>query len=113
MSETSEITRPLIEALNETGGMALRMNSGKVKVARGFVQLHEEGTADILFFHKLSATGIPFTSNICWIETKHPRGHTHKDRAEKQAEFRAKVEALGHRYIRVESVRQGLDEALQ
>jgi hypothetical protein len=111
MSETSEITRPLIDALNQTGGMALRMNSGKVKVARGFVQLHEEGTADILFFPRRIWTGTTTLAPV-WIETKDPKGKTAKKRVEKQAAFKAKVEALGHRYFMATSVQQGLDEAL-
>ena len=111
MGETRELTRPLIEKLNQSGGLALRMNSGKVKVKGGYVQLHEEGTADILFF--------PRNPNppLCrgwyqpvwpvWIETK--TGRTKPERVKKQAEFRAKVEALGHRYILARTMDEGLE----
>lgn len=111
MSESSEITGPLIEALNQTGGYALRMNAGRVPIGRRWVYLHEEGTADIQFFPRLNL--LNGVVKVVWIETKDPLGRTKKGRAEKQAEFRAKVEALGHRYILATSVQQGLDEALK
>ena len=107
MSEHNELTRPLIDALNQTGGMALRMNSGKVKVARGFVQLHEEGTWDILFFPRAlcwSGRGSLKPAQPIWIETKQPKGHTNKAQVDAQAAFKDKVEALGHRYIVVHSL---------
>ena len=107
MSESSEITRPLIDALNETGGWALRMNSGKVKVARGFVQLHEEGTGDILFFPRINP--LNNVVKVVWIETKKLKGRTHKARIEAQAAFKAKVEALGHRYIIAKTINEGLE----
>jgi hypothetical protein len=109
MTEHNDLTRPLIDALNQTGGYALRMNSGKVKVARGFVQLHEEGTADILFFPRcINKKFWPLEVPV-WIETKTPTGKTAKERIQKQAEFRAKVEALGHRYILAKTINEGLE----
>ena len=112
MSETSEITRPLIDALNQTGGMALRMNSGTIRLPGRTIKLHDKGTADIMFFPRRIWTGTTTLAPI-WIETKDPKGSTKKGRAEKQAAFRSKVEALGHRYIIATSVQQGLDEALK
>ena len=113
-SENVQLTRPLIDALNQTGGYAVRMNSGKVKVARGYVQLNEEGTADILFFPRgifnFRGMGRDFTQACqpVWIETKDGDARTKKSRAAKQAEFRVKVEALGHRYILAKTVDEGL-----
>jgi hypothetical protein len=104
MSENKDLTRPLIDALNGTGGLAMRMNSGKVRVKGGFMQLHEKGTADILFFPRTKGFGgceIPV-----WIETK--SGHSNKEQIENQAAFREKVEALGHRYIRATTIDEGL-----
>ena len=110
MSETSEITGPLIKALNQTGGMAMRMPVGKLRVGRHYVQMHDEGTADILFFPKQVYVHRPEAP--VWIETKDPQGTTAKKRKEMQAHFRARVEALGHKYILCKSIAQGLEEAL-
>ena len=113
VSETSSITSPLIKALNQTGGLAMRMPVGKVKVGRHWVQMHEEGTADILFFprnpHPAGLAYYSASLQPVWIETKDPKGSTSKERKAKQAEFRDQVEALGHRYIIAKSV----DEALE
>ena len=109
MSETSEITGPLIKALNQTGGWAERMNSGKAKRGKYFIMLHGEGTADILFFPRLRSGAA--TCPI-WIETKQPKGHTNPEQVKAQAAFKEKVEALGHRYIRVVSVAEGLEAVL-
>ena len=102
MSETSEITGPLIKALNQTGGYAIRMNSGKAKRGKYFIQLHEAGTADIMFFPRTSCTGEP--KQPVWIETKIGEyGQTADQRI-----FQLKVESLGHRYILAKSIDEGL-----
>jgi len=105
MSETSELTGPLIKALNQTGGLALRMPVGKLQKGRHWVQMHEEGTADILFFPRWN----PNDRSPVWIETKDPKGTTAKKRKAKQAEFRAQVENLGHRYILARTIDEGLE----
>ena len=109
MSETSEITRPLIDALNVTGGMAMRMNSGTLRLPGRTIKMHDKGTADILFFPRnchVRIAGLPGTP--VWIETKIGKN----GQEPKQREFQLKVEALGHRYILASSVEQGLNEAL-
>lgn len=122
MSETSDLTRPIIDALNQTGGMAIRMNSGKIRSGSHFIQLHEKGTADILFFprtsdkvgaQKLGSSGMEWRiawsvdfKQPCWIETK--TGKSNKEQIENQAAFKEKVEALGHRYIRATTIDEGL-----
>ncbi len=119
MSETSEITGPLIKALNQTGGLAMRMPVGKLQKGRAWVQLHEEGTADILFFPRSIKDSAPFTMRgpihlrpepmpPVWIETKDGDAYTKKSRKKKQEEFRVKVEALGHRYILAKTIDEGL-----
>ena len=110
MSETSEITGPLIEALNQTGGWAERMNCGKVKRGKHYIMLHGEGTADIQFFPRTNP--LNGVVKVVWIETKQPKGHTNPEQIEAQARFKAKVEALGHRYVRVTTVQEGLEAAL-
>ena len=107
MSETSELTRPLIDALNQTGGLALRMNSGKVRVKRGFMHLHDAGTADILFFPRPDSE-VAFAEVPVWIETKNYRREPHKAQREAQDAFRKRVEALGHRYIHAVTIDEGL-----
>jgi hypothetical protein len=112
MSETSEITRPLIDALNETGGMALRMNSGTIRMVGRTIKMHDKGTADILFFPCAlcwSGRGSLKPAQPIWIETKAGKN----GQEPKQREFQLKVETLGHRYILASSVSQGLDEALR
>ena len=105
VSENSALTRPLIDALNQTGGLAMRCNSGKVRVKGGFMQLHKAGTADILFFPRFG--GPVGYRQPCWIETK--TGKTNKEQVEAQGEFKRQVEALGHRYIRATTIDEGLE----
>ena len=111
MSETSEITRPLIDALNQTGGMAERMNSGLARKGRYTIHLHGKGTADILFFPRQDENQHYYNNPArpCWIETKIGKYGQNAD----QRLFQLKVEELGHRYILATSVQQGLDEALR
>src|ERR1035437_5402033 len=116
MSETAELTTPLIKALNQTGGWAERMNSGIARKGRYTVHLHGKGTADILFFPRcVDQSAMPgrlgeplkwknvWTQPV-WIETKQPKGTTAKDQIDAQAAFKEKVEDLGHRYLRVTSI---------
>ena len=100
MSESSELTGPLVAAIRKCGVMAERMNSGMVRVKGGFMQLHSPGTADILAFPR---------GRVVWIECKTLTGKTRKGTAEDQAEFKRKVEALGHSYHRVTSLAEGLE----
>ena len=100
MSESSEITGPLVKMIREMGIMAERMNSGRVKVRGGWMQLHTAGTADILAFP---------AGRVLWMETKQPKGHTNKEQLDNQDEFERKVKALGHEYHRVTSIDQGID----
>ena len=105
MSETSDLTGPLIDALNQTGGLAIRMNSGVIRMRGRTIQLHKKGTADILFFPRCCHADL--TRTPVWIETK--TGKSNKEQVENQSAFKAQVEALGHRYIRVTSIQEGLD----
>jgi hypothetical protein len=112
MGETQELTGPLIKDLNQTGGWAERMNSGIAKRGRYFIHLHGEGTADILFFPRAlcwSGRGSLKPAQPIWIETKQPKGHTNKAQVDAQAAFKDKVEALGHRYLRVTSIQECME----
>lgn len=99
MSESSDLTSPLIKMIGQMGIFCERMNSGKVRVRGGWMQLHSAGTADILVFYR---------SRVIWFETKDAKGHTNKEQIDNQARFRDKVEAIGHEYYRIKSI----DDAL-
>lgn len=99
MSESSDLTSPLVKAIKQIGIMATRMNSGKVRVRGGWMQLHEPGTADILCFPR---------GRVVWLETKTIKGTTNKEQIENQAEFQRVVTALGHSYHRITSIDEGL-----
>ncbi len=100
MSESSELTGPLVKMIRQMGILCERMNSGKVKVRGGWMQLHSAGTADVLCFPR---------GRVVWIEIKDARGHTNKEQVEAQAAFRDKVLELGHEYARITSIDQGLE----
>lgn len=103
MSESSEITGPLVKMILQMGILCERMNSGKVKVRGGWMQLHSPGTADIMAFPP---------GRVVWLETKTVDGHTNKEQIENQSEFARKVQRLGHEYYRITSISDGI-EALQ
>ncbi len=97
MSETSELTGPLVKMLTQAGVTAIRMQSGKVRVRGGWMMLAPAGTADILCF--------PRRKPVTWIETKTLKGELR----EKQKEFRDHMTQLGHRYIVARSIDEGLE----
>ncbi len=96
MSETSAVTGPIIAALKDAGYFVLRLNSGRVRQGKYWIQLCPEGTADILL--------CPRDRPCYWIETKVKGGWTKPERRQKQDEFRRSVEGLGHVYVRAESL---------
>ena len=100
MSESSALTGPLVKMIGQMGIFCERMNSGKVKVKGGWMQLHKAGTADILAFPR---------GRVVWLETKTVDGRTNPEQVANQAEFREKVEALGHEYYRIETIDEGLE----
>lgn len=99
MSESSEITGPLVKMIRQMGIFCERMNSGKVKVRGGWMQLHSPGTADILVCRR---------GRVVWLETKTDKGHTNPEQVENQAEFKRRVMELGHEYYRITSIDEGL-----
>src|SRR6185312_13280519 len=100
MSESSELTGPLVKMFRQMGIFCERMNSGRVKVRGGWMQLHSPGTADIL--------ACP-PGRVVWLETKHAKGRTNREQVENQSEFREMVKRLGHEYYRIESIDQALE----
>jgi hypothetical protein len=72
VSENSTITKPLVAAINALPFcVAHRMHSGKVKVARGWMQLEPEGTPDVLALLRSSADRM---HQAVYFETKSPDG---------------------------------------
>jgi hypothetical protein len=100
VSETSTLTGPLRKMYEEAGALVFRMPVGKIQKGKHWVHLCPEGTADLLVF--------PRSGGVFWVETKDPTGTTAKTRREAQGAFRARVEALGHRYLRVTSINEGM-----
>ncbi len=100
MSETSSLTGPLRKMYEQAGALVFRMQSGKIPMAGRWIHLCEEGTADLLVF--------PRKGGVCWVETKDPNGKTDKARKEAQNRFRERVEALGHTYLRVTTIDEGM-----
>lgn len=92
MSETGNVTAPILAALTKAGYFCMRLNSGMAKIGRHYVKLCPKGTADILLCP-------PFQPCV-WIETKTEKGHTNPEQVKAQAEFAFRVEALGHSYLR-------------
>ena len=101
MSETSSLTAPLRKMYEQAGALVFRMPVGKLQKGKHWIQLCDEGTADLLVF--------PRQGPVTWVETKDPEGTTKKTRKEKQAAFRERVEAMGHRYLLVKTIDEGLE----
>ena len=97
MSSTpeSKVKDEVVEYLNKTGAFYRRMQSGKVKVRGGFMQLAPEGTADFL---------VCTSAATYWLELKAPKGTTAASRKQAQAAFAEEVRALGHHYAICESL---------
>lgn len=102
MSETKNLTGPIIRELEKRKIFAMRLNSGMAKIGKYYVRLCPPGTADIAIYP-------PFQLPI-WVETKMPRDLKRKgSTADAQGAFRATVEMLGHQYLRVTTVKEVLD----
>jgi hypothetical protein len=101
MSETSDLTGPLRKMYEQSGALVFRMQSGRVQKGSSWIHMCEEGTADLLVF--------PRRGGVVWVETKAPKGTTKKSRAEAQANFRSRVEAIGHKYIRATTIDEGME----
>jgi hypothetical protein len=104
MSETRDITGPIMGALKEMGWMALRLNSGTAKKGKYYIKLCPAGTPDIVAFK----AGEP----VWWVETKKPKeqgGHTNREQIVSQSAFRERALALGHRHTQATS----LDDVLE
>src|ERR1700679_4028949 len=94
-----DLKAAVVTALNQLGYLWFRMQSGRVRVKRGWLHLHKEGTGDMLVFPP---------GRVCWLELKVKGQKTAKERVEAQAEFGKQVEELGHEYRICESVEEVL-----
>lgn len=83
----SQIQKEIITYLKEQKYKVHRVNSGKVKVNGGWMQLFEEGTPDILVFG--------YNSYILWIEVKKPGEVPTAIQNQRKAEY----DELGHDHL--------------
>ena len=95
MKPEDVVKKAVHEYLTAAGIMFFRMQSGKVAVKRGRMQLCPVGTADFLVFPP---------NRTLWVELKALGQKTAKLRAVAQAEFRDKVLAAGHEHLTAYSV---------
>lgn len=95
-----DLKAAVVTVLNQLGYLWFRMQSGRVRVKRGWLHLHKEGTGDILVFP---------LGRVCWVELKAKGQKTLKERVEAQAEFGNKVRAIGHEYQICETTDEVID----
>jgi hypothetical protein len=102
MTET-KLSRAVQDALAlDPDVLAIRVNSGKVRVRGGWMQLADEGTADLM--GGVAFGSMPITCRLWALEIKKPGARTDRARAAKQAAFRERVRALGGFAAQVDSV---------
>jgi hypothetical protein len=94
------LTTAILAALERAGHWAIRINSGRLRTASGWVQLAPRGTPDICVIHPRG-----------WIEVKLPGLTTSQQRRQSnpetiaaQAAWRARADRLGVRHAVVTSV---------
>lgn len=91
MKRESDIQRECMRVLKEWGcQIVYRMNSGKVKVKGGWLQLAPEGTPDLLAFYGLF---------FLWVEVKQPGEHATPE----QQAMHALLRSMGHVVIVVDN----------
>ena len=93
----ADVQRQIVAALKQMGYWVARIQSGKVKVRGGWMQLAPEGTADILAIRG---------EKTLWCEVKRPKGGIH---SQEQQEFAAIARRAGHEYIVATSVEDILE----
>ncbi len=87
MTPEAKVAAEIKDYLTKTGRFFIRINSGKVKVSGGWMQLAPKGTADMLTFDH--------AGKCVWIETKHAKGV----QSDEQIDFEMRVRLLGHTFI--------------
>lgn len=105
MSETSDVVRPTLEALNSIPGcVAFRIHSGRVKVRGGWMHLGESGLPDI---------GAVVRERPVFFEAKDVKGLVSEDQLKQHARIRragADVFVIRSPREAVDVVRAILDE---
>jgi hypothetical protein len=96
MSETEDLTGPLLKMLRQCGVWATRMQSGVVKVKGGWCHMSPKGTADIL-----ARPG----GRVVWIETKIGK----YGQSEDQKTFQCLVEHMGDKYVIARTIDEGIE----
>ncbi len=90
----AEIQKYCLDSIRKIGVFCMRINSGKVKVRGGFMQLAPVGTADIVVY--------PEGKLPCWLEIKQASG----EQRLAQIAFQEKVTSLGHSYHVIKSINE-------
>lgn len=93
MTPETKLKGEVQDFLTVYGMFWMRLQSGKVKVRNGWMQLCPTGTADLVVFPK---NGF----GVGWIELKQLKG----TQQQSQVDFQAKAEAAGHPYLVARSV---------
>ena len=93
MTPEGQVKKDIQDYLTGTGMFWRRLQSGKVAVKRGWMQLNPIGTYDFLVCPRKGFA-------IGWIETKQLKGKLRPE----QVEFRDMVSELGHPTVTAESV---------
>lgn len=83
----TELQRAIVVTLEAIGVTVIRTQAGRVQVRRGWLHLAPEGWPDL--------TGFLPDGRFLGIEIKVPKARTLKDRADKQAAWRARAKAKG------------------
>ncbi len=96
MTPEGALKAEVLKYLQGANVFFLRMNSGKVKVRGGYIDLHPTGTSDFLVCR---VGELP-----AWVELKAKGQSTAAARKKAQAEFGERVKQIGHRYAIVTSV---------
>lgn len=100
MTPEGDAKKQIADGLKQLGWKVIRLNSGKVRVKGGFMQLCPAGTPDILCFDNAGA--------LLWVECKAAFAKKRNDQPE-QAEFAVWARSVGHRYV----LARCLDDVLQ
>ncbi len=94
MAGETKISKEIRDALTDAGYWSIRINSGTVRVAGGFMHLAPKGTPDILVLNPYG-----------WLEIKTDKGVT----SEAQIKFRERCAREGIRHAEVRSAAEAVE----
>lgn len=98
------LTKAIVDALNKAGFWAIRINSGRVRTASGWVQLAPRGTPDVLVIHPRAHLEIKLPG----LTASQKRRQSNPETIAAQAAWRERADRLGVRHAVVTSVAEAL-----